>query len=90
LTLLASIWGPSPSEDKKKLKYFPFLFFIVLLVELTSAYMAAHGKSNHFLNNLDSVFEFAFFLFFLNNCLKEFGSRKIATGLIYSFLLSIK
>lgn len=90
VSILASIWGPSSKDEK--IKFFPYFLSTVLVFDLISGYLSQRHINNVLLNIIDNIFEFGYFLFFLNNCLREFGKRKFYPQLIiiYLFLALIK
>ncbi len=89
IAIITSIWGPVSAQDKAKLKYFPPFLSIMLLVEMSATLMAHHGINNLFLYNMESLFEFGFYLFFLYSNINGKEKIKFIPYLIWIFLILI-
>lgn len=87
ISLFASLWRPSIEDERNNLRYFPIFLLITLVGELYAAYLRSHHQSNLFLYNIQTVFEFEFYFFFLGKLFKQYTKSKIITVIIYLYLL---
>ena len=86
IALLFSIWGVSGKTYKSDLRFFPVFLLIMLAVELTAVYLSNQNRHNTFIYNLEAVFEFGFYLFFLQRVNSRYTNTKPLNFLIPAFL----
>jgi hypothetical protein len=87
ISFIASLFGLTVKLNRAKLKFFPVLLLVTFIVELIGLSMSNSNKNNILIYNLQNVFEFGFYLFFLNSVIKDFYKGKILFYLIFVYLI---
>jgi hypothetical protein len=85
ISFVSSILSLTVKENRPYFRYFPFLLGVTFIVEYYGWYLGNKGQRNVAIYNLYSVYEFAFYMFFLRMLIGAFykGKLILITILVY-------
>jgi hypothetical protein len=73
---VAGFFAPPTEETKVNLHFFPYFLLFTLFVETIGHFLGHYHINNSLLYSLENVFEFGFYLYFLNSVLTQLFQRR--------------